>query len=285
MVTIPRPTNAQKYPAFTTAMQEAFTQLEHAPLRTVLLESLDAQHAAVEAIGDSFAMFTAKKYPLQKRQQFFASWQRTNNSAMSVEGLANRMTHNAESVVTHIAGAATSTALHLFRSAGRLNRVTDEDLGVGGQILHFELYYRMATALCDGEDGWQSRRACLTAAADFKCWLDDLRLKEPIMLGLFSMLIHEGYTHAELEFLEPLFTRWVTEVMGFETSEMRRTLAWIYVHNGGTEKQHFVHASAAFEHYRVAKKVSVDLTQARELFDTYLQRKGKVMSEIAETLA
>jgi hypothetical protein len=258
------------------AMTDAFAQLEHPALREVLLHSLVAEQASLDAIQASFAHFTERAQDLDVRRTFFASWQRTNNSAMSVEGLANRLTDAAEGAVGRLdSGQVTD----LFRAAGRLNRVTDEDLGVRGQVLHFELYYRMATELTDG-DGWQSRRYCLSEASSFKSWLDAARLREPIMTGLYSMLIHEGYTHAELEMIAPLFLRWTTETLGLPRRQARLLLAWIAVHNGGTEKRHFAHSCAALGHYCAATGSDVDLQAAGEMFRTYLRRKAAVMSSL-----
>jgi hypothetical protein len=260
-------------------MAEAFNQLEHPPLRAALLEAVTAERDAVSAIGASFERFTGRRHPPEIRRTFFASWQKTNNSAMSVEGLANRITDQAESGVEQI---SPGRSLALFRAAGRLNRVTDEDLGVGGQILHFELYYRMATGFTDDTDEWQSRKHCLPAATDFKSWLDGARLRDPIMVGLYSMLVHEGYTHAELETIAPLFERWATVEMGLPARDARKLLAWIAVHNGGTEKRHFAHACAALEHYCAATGEEVDLDIAAGVFRDYLRRKSAVMQKLDE---
>jgi hypothetical protein len=262
-------------------MADAFSQLEHEQLREVLLESVDAEREWTDAIRASFETFTAKKHDLHKRRTFFASWQRTNNSAMSVEGLANRMTAEGENSLEKL-GAAKS--LSLFRAAGRLNRVTDEDLGVGGQVHHFELYYRMASQFCDEDDAWQSRAFCTDLASDFKSWLDASRLRDPIMTGLFSMLIHEGYTHAELEMIAPLFDNMATRAFGLPIKEAKRKLAWITVHNGGTEKRHFAHSCLALEHYCDATGAVIDLAAAGQMFRSYLRRKGAVMRQLEQML-
>ncbi|MBW4626280.1 MAG: hypothetical protein KME49_12445 [Brasilonema octagenarum HA4186-MV1] len=267
---------------FFTEMQDAFSQLEHQPLRKVLLDSLQAEQDSVRAIDASFQNFTSKKHSPQVCRLFFASWQRTNNTAMSVAGLANRITHEAELVLS--SGENLSVALELFRSAGRLNRVIDEDLGLKGQTLHFELYYRMATKFSGNDDAWQSREFCLPSASDFKSWLDSARLVEPMMNGLFSMLIHEGYTHGELESIAPMFEKWAIEIMGLNKSDARRYLAWIAVHNGGTEKHHFAHACAAFEHYYRATLADINLEVASQIFQNYLRRKGEVMKQINEKI-
>lgn len=258
-------------------MEDAFGQLEHVPLREVLLDSMYAERESVQAIASSFERFTEKKQSLAIRQTFFASWQKTNNSAMSVEGLANRLTDLGEASLGKL---EPSKCLDLFRSAGRLNRVTDEDLGVRGQVLHFELYYRMATEFCDRNDDWQSRKHCLPVAADFKHWLDAARLRQPIMTGHYSMLVHEGYTHAELEVIAPLFYRMATEKFLLDSREAKKALAWITVHNGGTEKKHFAHACMALKHYCDATGTEIDLDHASDVFRSYLRRKGAVMADL-----
>jgi len=262
-----------------TEMESAFNQLEHEPLRTVLLDSLSSERDAVRAIGDSFSGFVKSKHALDVRRQFFASWQRTNNSAMSVEGLANRITAEAEEATSKF---DSTRVLSMFRAAGRLNRVADEDLGVGGQVLHFELYYRMATEFTERDDLWQSRKFCLSSASEFKSWLDMSRLREPVMVGLFSLLIHEGYTHAELEMIAPLFNQWATEVMDLSPRDARRVLAWISVHCGGTEKNHFAHTCAAVSHYCEGSGAKIDLELAGNVFRTYLRRKAAVMKQLRD---
>jgi len=261
-------------------MQDAYSQLDHQPLRQVLLDSLYAEKDSIQAIARSFGRFLAGIQPLDTRRRFFVSWQKTNNSAMSVEGLANRMTAEGEAKAC---GSETKSALALFRAAGRMNRVADEDLGVGGQALHFELYYRMATEFAGQDDLWQSRQYCLPAAVEFKSWLDTCRLRSPVMVGIYSLLVHEGYTHAELETIAAPFHHWATTDMGLADHDARRALAWITVHCGGTEKAHFAHSCASLAHYLEGSGAAVDLQTAGETFRQYFRLKGAVMGQLGET--
>ena len=260
-------------------MQDAYSQLDHLPLRRVLLESLMAEQESVQAIAHSFGAFLAAVQPLDVRRRFFCSWQKTNNSAMSVEGLANRMTAEGEARVASVRDAA----LALFRAGGRMNRVADEDLGVGGQALHFELYYRMATEFAGQDDLWQSRQYCLPAAVEFKNWLDASRLRSPVMTGIYSLLVHEGYTHAELETIHDPFHHWAASQMGLADRDARRTLAWITVHCGGIEKNHFAHSCASLAHYLEGSGAEVDLDAAGETFRNYFRLKGAVMAQLTAT--
>jgi hypothetical protein len=261
-------------------MRDAFAQLDQKPLRNVLLESLAAETESLQAILRGFSGFLEAIQPSEIRRRFFASWQKTNNSAMSVEGLANRMTAEAEAMVGHAEPA--TNALALFRAAGRLNRVADEDLGVGGQQIHFELFYRMATTFCDQDDLWQSRQYCVPAALEFKTWLDETRLRSPIIVGLYTLLAHEGYTHAELETIVMPFRIWAMTHMGLSEHQARRALAWITVHNGGTEKAHFAHSCASMAQYIKGSGAEIDLQVADATFRKYFRLKGAVMGQLSE---
>ncbi len=263
-------------------MRDAFDQLDNERLRRVMLESLEAEAESMQTITRSFGAFLAGCQATDIRRRFFASWQRTNNSAMSVEGLANRMTAEGEA---RVGSAEPDKALLLFRAAGRLNRVADEDLGVGGQKLHFELYYRMATEFAGHDDQWQSRQYCLPAAADFKSWLDTMRLKSSVLVGLYSLLVHEGYTHAELEMIAAPFHNWATAHMGLSDVEARRVLAWISVHIGGTEKAHFAHSCASLAHYLEGSNAVIDFQVAAATFRKYFRLKAAAMAQLSESYA
>jgi hypothetical protein len=259
-------------------MQNAFAQLQHEPLRVVLLESLQSERSALKDVVDCFSGFLGRCHSPEVRRTFFACWQKTNNSAMSVQGLANRITAEAE--VTAMDPDA-AKALSLFRAAGRLGRITDEDLGVRGQTLHFDLFYKMATELSGHNDDWQSRKYCLPSAFAFKSWLDSARLRAPILVGLYSILVHEGYTHAELETISRPFQRWAEKHMGLTRRDARTALAWINVHTGGTEKAHFMHSCESLKHYIDGSGTNVDLQIARATFRNYFRSKSAVMSELA----
>jgi hypothetical protein len=262
-----------------TEMRDAYSQLDHEPLREVLMDSLYAEKESIGAIARSFDGFLAGRQAPDVRRRFFASWQKTNNSAMSVEGLANRMTAEGEAKVVK---GETEKGLSIFRAAGRLNRVADEDLGVGGQTLHFELYYRMATEFAGHDDQWQSRQYCLAAAAEFKSWLDSTRLRMPVIVGLYSLLVHEGYTHAELEMIAKPFYDFATREMGLSDRDAKRNLAWISVHNGGTEKAHFAHSCMSLTHYLEGSGAQIDLQMASDIFRKYFRMKGAVMAQLNE---
>lgn len=61
-------------------------------LKQALLEAFRSQEPALVDIEEAFHALTARRHDAQALRRFFASWSKTNNSAASVSGLANRIT-------------------------------------------------------------------------------------------------------------------------------------------------------------------------------------------------
>lgn len=247
-------------------------------LKHALFEAFWAVEEELMEIEKAFALLTERKHSPAVLRKFFASWSKTNNSAASVSGLANRLTLLARS------DAGCMAADQLYRACGSLQRITDEDLGALGNTLHADLFYNMATPLC-GDDQWMLKANCLPSAQAFKDWTDRQRLRERDLLqGLLTTLVHEVYTHGEVEFIHPLFKQWFVRDMGIPAERARATVAWVTVHTGGTESNHFAHAVAAVEQFVEAMQINIDQAAAREIFEHYLRMKAGVMKECAELL-
>ncbi|WP_343045153.1 hypothetical protein [Pseudomonas atagonensis] len=247
-------------------------------LKQALVDAFRSQETELLDIEQSFQTLTARHHGAAQLRTFFGSWSKTNNSAASVSGLASRITLLARS---EQGGAA---ADQLYRVCGSLQRITDEDLGALGNTLHSELFYNMATPIC-GDDQWLLKENCLPAAQAFKDWTDARRLRDRDLLqGLLTTLVHEVYTHGEVEFIHPLFKQWFERDMGVPAAKVRSTVAWVTVHTGGTESNHFAHATAAVEGFVEAMGVDVVKSAAQEIFIEYLQRKAAVMRDCAHCL-
>jgi len=247
-------------------------------LKHALFEAFWSEEGALVDIENAFEKLTSRRHEPAVLRKFFASWSKTNNSATSVSGLANRITLLARSE------QGSEAAEGLYRACGSLQRITDEDLGALGNTLHSDLFYNMATPIC-GDDQWLLKENCLPSAQAFKDWTDFRRLRDRDLLqGLLTTLIHEVYTHGEVEFIHPLYKQWFVRDMGVPTEKARTTVAWVTVHTGGTESNHFAHAVAAVNEFVEAMQVRVDLQTAREIFAEYLQRKARVMRDCAQLL-
>jgi hypothetical protein len=168
--------------------------------------------------------------------------------------------------------------------ADSLQRIIDEDFGAHGEIMHTDLYYRMATGIC-GDDSWQSKKYGTPSAQEFRSWMLKLRLRDrKILNGLLFTLIHEVFTHGEVELIHPMFQEWLSTHLGIPVRETSKILAWITVHTGGLETEHFGHtADAVFGYCRVSGE-TVDPIATKELFTTYLRRKAAVMAGMIPSL-
>lgn len=244
------------------------------PVREPLLKAFADHEADFAAIETGFRRLTSRRQDPETLRRFFASWSQTNNSAMTVAGIGNRLTlklHHGEPVRDQIALLQCLTALH---------RISDEDLAVTHRILHSQMFYDMATGIV-GDDEWLLHRHIDPSAVGFKAWKDHMSLREDdIALGLLTTLSHEVYTHGEVEFILPLFTQWLMEHYGFSKSDTGRPLAWIRVHCGGTERRHFFHALDAIAHYDRAVGIDWKACDLEAIVAQYLQRKAAVLDAL-----
>ncbi|MDE1145813.1 MAG: hypothetical protein PW843_04230 [Azospirillaceae bacterium] len=241
------------------------------PFRGPLLQGFANHPAEFAVIENGFRSLTSRVQDAETLRRFFASWGQTNNSAMTVAGISNRLTlklHRGEPVLDEQA---------LLRTLVSLHRIIDEDLAVTHKILHSKMYFTMATAIT-GDDAWLRTGYIDRTAADFKTWKDHMSLREPdIALGLLTTLAHEIYTHGEVEFILPLFKQWLIEHYHYTEDDTARPLRWIAVHCGGTEKNHFFHAVNALEHYARAVQVDWAAYDLAGIVGQYLQKKAAVL--------
>lgn len=262
--------------AILNCIQPVLDELTPSFVTTQLRQHIPTQQHYFAQIEQCFLGLTRERHSEEILRRFFHSWSQTNNSAMTVSGLSNRL-----SKIKHD-GRAIHDEPRLLSAIASLNRIADEDLAVVGSVLHSELFYTMASTI-SGDDQWQSRRYLSEQAEEFKRWKDyqSLRVKDPV-IGLLTTLVHEIYTHGEVEYILPLFTQLLEQHFDFEPFQRNRTLAWIKVHCGGTELQHFLHAVSAVEHYCAAMNVDITEYDIAAIIGGYVQRKAEVMNRLSE---
>lgn len=254
-------------------------QMESSHLKTQLSTYFPLQRDKLSVIEESFIEFTSQRQSQEVLNIFFKSWSQTNNSAMTVAGLSNRMT-----MIIH-KNQQVKSEYDLFRSVSSLNRIVDEDLAVVGRILHSKLFYNMATSI-SGNDYWLSNVFLNKEAIAFKAWKDKNSLRnKDIMIGLLTTLVHEIYTHGEVEFIIPLFENWLKDEDRLTEVEIDRALAWIRVHCGPTEKNHFFHAVDAVNSYAKAFEIDLNHYDLKQIIEDYLFLKSEVMGVLNKKLS
>lgn len=243
-------------------------------IKNGLVRCFSEQSHHFRTIEEGFRALTRQRQDPEMLSGFFHSWSQTNNSAVTVAGIGNRLT-----LLLH-RGQPVGNEGALLRTLTSLDRIIDEDLAVTHRVLHSDMFYSMATDIV-GDDRWLSRRYLHPAAKDFKDWKDHNSLRDrDHIVALLTTLAHEIYTHGEVEFILPLFRRWLAEDYGFTDAEIRRTLAWISVHTGPTEKNHFFHALSALEHLAEALDVAIADYSLDEIVETYLEKKAAVLDHL-----
>jgi hypothetical protein len=142
----------------------------------------------------------------------------------------------------------------------------------------------MATTIC-GDDSWLSKKYCSPAAQEFRSLMLRQRLRDRnVLRGLLHTLIHEVYTHGEVELIHPMFQAWLPTHLDIPAPAARKILAWITVHTAGTETNHFRHATDAVTTYCRTAKLAIDPFDATDLFRTYLRSKAAVMEDLIPNL-
>jgi hypothetical protein len=257
---------------------DALGEVANPLIRQALGSAWSESEAAVAQIESAFDRLTSGTLDAGGLNRFFNSWAQTNNSAAALAGFCNRLSklgmHPGLPMVPPVDNNS------LLDIIAHLNRVTDEDLGANGGMLHIDLYYRMATSLC-GSDAWLSRQYTAPEALAFRQWKERLMLRNPDLInGLLVTLIHEVATHGEVEFILPLFEKWIAKNSGVSG---REHLVWIRVHCGPTEKNHFVHSLQALDAYCRAFNCTLAQQPMETLFCTYLQKKADAMQAAAKS--
>jgi hypothetical protein len=252
--------------------------MAESPLKQQLIKYFPMQAENFATIENSFALLTSTAPDPDRLRPFFHSWSQTNNSAVTVAGLSNRMT-----MLIHKNFPVADEA-QLFRSVANLNRIVDEDLAVVGKVLHSDLFYAMATNIC-GDDEWLSRRYLDESAKGFKAWKDRNSLRDKdLLIGLLTTLVHEIYTHGEVEFILPKFTNWLNAEFDLSATDTKNTLAWITVHCGPTEKNHFFYAVSSIMNFVKAMDVNLEDYDLEQIVGDYLTKKALVMETISARL-
>lgn len=253
---------------------EQLEKVENNFIRNSLTECFLQQTDALKKVEGCFGLHTAIGVGNEKMKYFFKSWSMTNHSCMRVSGISNRLS------LRKYSGDNSYNEDMLFHSIAHLNRIADEDLGVGGGELHHDMFYRMATPIC-GNDDWLLKKYCTQEAVDFKTWADKSALREKdILKPLLMTLIHEIYTHGEVEFIHPMFKEWLTKKKEFREKESKKIILWITAHCYPTEANHFKHGLKAIEYYCKAYNINLEEYDAASIFNKYLILKGNVMKSL-----
>lgn len=259
-------------------VESALDAVPPSPVIEPLRRAFRTHAAALDDIEHSFRAFTSALPPHDRARYFFHSWSLTNHSAMCVSGIGNRISLRIKDERNGVDKSRLTAALLA------LHRISDEDLGALGGTLHADLFYEMAELFCGG-DSWLSRMFALDSARAFRDYKNRFGLRTPdLMYGLLSTVVHEVYTHGEVEFILPLFKDLVQHYP-IDDKQQRRRLGWISIHCGPTEREHFRHAVEAIEHYCAALNIDPTSYDLEQIFGEYIENKAAVMRDLSKMMS
>lgn len=263
-------------PALTAIAAPAIAAVDHEGLRGALESAFSRSADALRTIEATFQLFAERKYSQDINRAFMKSWHSTHLKMLPIYGLSCRL--------QQLAREATGEERDLlFTAASRNAETSYEDLNLEelGPLDHSELYERMASAICDGED-WKLDRFNVKSATQFKNWVRSNMLHQEIETGLLTNLFSEIYNHAEYTYSLGQFETILNDRMKFKESRAKELLTYIACHvTGGVEVEHFNCCLSALTEYMQTQGKAVDCAAAEQLFMDYLGQLGTIMGELS----
>ncbi len=265
-----------------TLISEVIQEVKDRPVRDALQTAFDGSANSLNKIENTFNLLTSQPQSQKALNRFFHNWSMTNNSAVGLSGYCNRLTMKWRNTLPE--SRTPQMNARYLNVLSHLNRVTDEDLGATGGKLHYDLYYQMATTIC-GNDTWLSKQNLINEGAHFKQWKDRQMVKQAdLFMGFLTTLVHEVYTHGEVEFILPLFEQWLQKTRSLSNKEQRKCLLWIDVHTKGTEKNHFNETLSALPDLADLLGVQLSDYDLVAIFSNYIAHKATVMHALKHEL-
>lgn len=253
-------------------VSETIAKLPNGELAAAIEKAFMQERTSNERIEACFDKLTSRAWSRPTLERFFHGWRDTHLTSSSVAGIGCRLLLLAED-------ANADNGASLSEAAARNARIIHEDLGLCGET-HADLYARLATAVCDGDE-WGLRRNRVPSAFEFRKWVHHERVSaQDLQDGILTTIASEIYNHGEYSMIAPLFRRWLERDLGFSPSEAKRKLAYIFVHTGDTESGHFLFGIETLKHYCCGVGLNVDYDRVSDRCAEYLRRIGVAFTGI-----
>lgn len=231
-----------------------------------VLASPAAQNAAAQAdrLFSTVVSFTPKNEPELRR--FAHGWSDTHVSSDLVGLLALRL---------HKIGA--------HQAAGDMMHVIADDIGANGKP-HRDMFATFANALCE-PNGWRNPDNAVSSCTDFRRYLHQARVKAPEAEAILTTAASEIWNVGEYTVLAEKFLPWMQNKMGLSLPEAKKANAYVQVHAGQTELDHFLCAIDAWDKLASHTKIAQPVDMAGQVMHRYLQEIGKAYGDLADAIA
>jgi hypothetical protein len=210
---------------------------------------------------------------------FLNGWQTVHVTALYVSGLMIRMQREAREAEK---SGEHCTAELLHRAAGHIGEIIAEDTGVVG-IPHGALYERFANSIA-GNDDWKLEKFSVPGCREFRAYVERGRLRAPVEDAILLTAASENWNTGEYTHAVPVILNWLQEKGGMDRQTARRNSAYVAVHAGDTELDHFTHALKAWQLYCAAHGREASPQKAAAAFSDYARHAGEAYVALGSTL-
>lgn len=137
----------------------------------------------------------------------------------------------------------------------QISDIIAEDVGMEG-LTHHALFERFARAVT-GTSRWADQDTLHGDVKIFRDKLHKLRTHGDLSQALASLIISEIWNTGEYTFAAPLTESFLSQSSASSGFNARNSNAYMAVHSGDTEFDHFIHAVYAYCTYNSCKKISI----------------------------
>lgn len=234
-----------------------------------VLDSPVAHHAATQAQNTLSLLLQRNKRDNRSLSRFAHGWNDMHGSSDLVGILALRMHQQ-----------------NAHQAAGKMMEIIADDIGAHGSP-HRDLFARFANTICCPES-WRHNNTRIKACTQFRAYLRDTRTHQPLETATMVTACSEIWNVGEYTVFAPHMQPWLRKSFAVDKNTARRAAAYVQVHAGKTELQHFHFAIAARE--LLAKERGMPLNPAAEaaaagsIMTRYLDELGKGFSGLHAAL-
>lgn len=210
---------------------------------------------------------------------FLNGWKTTHVTALYVSGLMIRIQREAQDA---FAKDDYAKGCLLSKAAYHIGEIIAEDTGVIG-VQHGELYERFAKSISKG-DNWKLDKHKVPECDEFRRYVEKGRLRRPVEEAILMTAASENWNTGEYTFAAPLITEWLIEKRGMPEKDAKAAAAYVSVHAGDTELDHFTHALKAWQLYQEAHGREAQPEKAASAFEGYAQKAGVAYGALRDVL-
>jgi hypothetical protein len=256
--------------AISSIAKNALLNLADRDLADAIGSAFDHEALVIKRIESVFERLAERAWSPPTLMKFFAGWRDTHLTSSSVAALVCRLLAQNEQSPAFICAAQSAA------------NIIHEDLGLTGET-HHRLFERLANRMCSS-DQWKLDAFAVKSARGFSQWVHHQRVSAPIDEALITTIASEIYNHGEYTYASPLFRKWIQEQHLVPSEQIQSTLAYILVHTGATESDHFLHCVEALEKYLEGCGGQLDLTQVTSTCRRYFYKLGLAFAGIEAVL-